>query len=149
MHTEAMPNIALVLKAEIARVARKEVRGQTTQLKKAISAHRSEIAALKRRTQELENQLRRLRSTSPRRASAESSDEAPANRRFSAKALATHRKKLGLSARECGLLIGTTGQSIYKWELGKASPRAKHLAAVDAFRRLNKKQAVERLNALG
>jgi hypothetical protein len=56
----AMPNIAALLKSEISRVARKEVRGETLALKKATRTYRSEIAALKRRTQELEHQLRRL-----------------------------------------------------------------------------------------
>jgi len=46
----AMPNIATLLKTEISRVARKELRGESQALKKAVSAHRSEIAALKRRT---------------------------------------------------------------------------------------------------
>ena len=55
-----MPNIASLLKSEISRVARKEVRGETLTLKKATSTHRSDIAALKRRLQALEQQLRRL-----------------------------------------------------------------------------------------
>ena len=55
-----MPNIATLLKSEISRVARKELRGETSALKKALSTQRSEIAALKRRTQALEQQLRRL-----------------------------------------------------------------------------------------
>jgi len=53
-----MPNIASILKEEIARVARKEVRRETTALKKSNVTHRSEIAALKRRATELERQLR-------------------------------------------------------------------------------------------
>jgi hypothetical protein len=55
-----MPNIASVLKSEISRVARKEVRGETTALKKSVGAYRGEIAALKRRTQALEEAVRRL-----------------------------------------------------------------------------------------
>jgi hypothetical protein len=53
-----MPNIATILKEEIARVARKEVRRETTALKKAAATYRSEIAALKRRAAETERQLR-------------------------------------------------------------------------------------------
>jgi hypothetical protein len=49
-----MPNIASVLKSEIARVARKEVRGEIQSLKKAVGTYRSEIADLKRRTKALE-----------------------------------------------------------------------------------------------
>jgi DNA repair exonuclease SbcCD ATPase subunit len=55
-----MPNIASILKSEIGRVARKEVRGETLGLKKAVVAYRAEIAALKRRTEALEQELNRL-----------------------------------------------------------------------------------------
>src|SRR3954470_10273862 len=56
---QLMPNIAAVLKTEISRVARKEVRSETQSLKKAGSTYRSEIAALKRRMQALELALRK------------------------------------------------------------------------------------------
>ena len=55
-----MPNIASILRDEISRVARKEVRSETAGLKKAVSAYRAEIAALKRRAQALEQELRFL-----------------------------------------------------------------------------------------
>ena len=55
-----MANIGSVLKSEIARVARKEVRGETQALKKSISQYRANIADLKRRTQALEKQIKRL-----------------------------------------------------------------------------------------
>ena len=54
-----MSNIASVLKEEISRISRKEIRRETSSLKKSSTTHRSEIAALKRRVQELERQLRR------------------------------------------------------------------------------------------
>jgi len=43
-----MPSIASVLKSEMVRVARKEVRGETLGLKKSVGTCRAEIAALKR-----------------------------------------------------------------------------------------------------
>src|SRR5436190_2968396 len=39
-----------------------------------------------------------------------------------------HRARL--SAAECALLLGASGQSVYNWEQGKARPQAKHLAAI-------------------
>ena len=44
-----MPNIASVLKDEISRISRKEIRRETSSLKKSSTSYRSEIAALKRR----------------------------------------------------------------------------------------------------
>jgi hypothetical protein len=55
-----MSNVATALKEEIARAARKEIRRETMSLKKASTAYRLEIAALKRRALEAERQRRRL-----------------------------------------------------------------------------------------
>ena len=146
-----MANIASLLKSEISRVARKEVRAETAGLKKALSSSRSEIAALKRRALALEAELRRLSKASGKAAgkAAAAGDAAPTRaQRFSAKGLVSQRKRLGLSAHECGLLVGASGQSIYNWEDGKARPRAKHLQALAALRGLGKKDAAARLSAL-
>jgi len=87
-----MPNIASMLKDEISRIARKEIRREVSGLRKAVTTYRSEIAALKRRSQELERALRSAaRRQTPPRAVADASD-AP-NLRFSAKGLATLRKR--------------------------------------------------------
>lgn len=141
-----MPNIAALLKSEISRVARKEQRGETAALKKALNTQRSEIAALKRRTLALERQLRRLSRASARSSPAPA--EAPssaATTRFSAKGLTAQRRRLGLSAAECGVLVGTSAQSIYNWESGKVRPRARHLAAIAALRTLGRKDAATHL----
>jgi DNA-binding transcriptional regulator YiaG len=144
-----MANIASLLKSEISRVARKEVRGETAGLKKAISGYRSEIAALKRRALALEAQVRRLGKAVSKAEPLAADDEAPARaQRFSPKGLASQRKRLGLSAQDCGLLVGASGQSIYNWEDGKARPRAKHLQALAALRAMGKKQAAARLDEL-
>jgi DNA-binding transcriptional regulator YiaG len=145
-----MPNIANVLKNEIARVARKAVRAETEGLKGTVSRQRAEIVALKRRTQELEQQLRRVGKGQAKAASAPpEDDDAEAGRhRFSAKGLASQRRRLGLSAEDFGLLLGVSGQSIYKWERGEAHPRASHLPAIAAARGLGKKAAAARLDEL-
>jgi DNA-binding transcriptional regulator YiaG len=144
-----MPNIANVLKNEIARVARKAVRAETEGLKGTVSRQRAEIVALKRRTQELEQQLRRVGKGQAKAAAAPPEDDAEAGRhRFSAKGLASQRRRLGLSAEDFGLLLGVSGQSIYKWERGEAHPRASHLPAIAAARGLGKKAAAARLDEL-
>ena len=139
-----MSNIASVLREEISRISRKEIRRETASLKKSSTTHRSEIAALKRRVQELERQLRRVGrggQSSPPPAANE--DSISPGTRFSARSMAAQRKRLGLSAAECGLLIGASAQSIYNWEEGKARPRAQHLPAIFALRNLGRRQASE------
>jgi DNA-binding transcriptional regulator YiaG len=136
-----MPNIAAVLKTEISRIARKEVRIETAYLKKAAASHRSDIADFKRRIQTLERQLRRSEKTRPDAAVVAGTNASPSKTRFSAKSLASQRKRLGLSAGDCGLLLGVSSQSIYNWEEGKARPQAKHLPALAALKNLGKKDA--------
>jgi DNA-binding transcriptional regulator YiaG len=141
-----MPNLASALKQEITRLARKELRAEVAGLKKMVTAHRSEIAALKRRVQLLERALRGLART--RAAPAAEAPAAPARIRFSAKGLAAQRRRLGLSVSDCGLLLGTSGQSIYNWEAGQIRPRAVHLPAIAALRTMGRREAVARLDAL-
>ena len=144
-----MPNIASLLKEEISRVARKEVRAETQGLKKAVAQYRSEIAALKRQGKELEQQLRQMRKAAGRGGAEPSMSEEPERKlRFRAKGFAEQRRRLGLSAAACGLLVGASGQSVYKWEQGKARPRASHLQAIAALRTMGKKEANARLAAL-
>ncbi len=144
-----MANFASTLKNEIARVARRELRAELQGLKKASASYRSEIARLKRRVAALEQQVRRLavrpRREAPAAAAAEESDQ---KLRFSAKGLASQRKRLGLSAEAFGALIGASGQSVYKWESGKIRPRARHLPRIAELRAMGKREAAARLQAL-
>jgi DNA-binding transcriptional regulator YiaG len=146
-----MANIATLLKSEISRVARKQVRVEIPNLKKAAAAQRAELGALKRRVQALEIELRRLLRSSAKasRAQGDEADKAPSpSLRFSAKGLASQRQRLELSAEDCGLLLGTSGQSVYNWEAGKARPRARYLPAIAALRAMGKKAAAAQLAAL-
>lgn len=142
-----MPNIASILKDEIARVARKVLRSEVEGLRKSVATHRTEIAALKKRAHTLELELRKL-SKSAVKTKPVIEEPAKESIRFSAKGLASHRKRLGLSANDCGLLIGASGQSIYNWEAGTARPRAAHLSAIAALKGMGKKEAVARLEAM-
>jgi DNA-binding transcriptional regulator YiaG len=142
-HNAIMPNIASVLKAEITRIARKELRAEIEGLKKTASSHRSDIAALKRRCQSLEQELRRFGKTLPKPAPASPGSDTETHLRFSAKGLASHRRRLELSADALGLLLGASGQSVYNWESGAARPRPAHMPAIAALRSLSKRQAAE------
>jgi len=142
-----MANIASVLKSEIARVARKEVRAEIESLKKASSQHRTAIASLRRQVVELEKLLKQAGRGAAVQAkvAAVASEETP--RRFSAARLAAHREKLGLSAAAYGKLIGMSGATIYLWEQGKSRPNAEQLQHLAAVRSMGKRAALERSSA--
>jgi DNA-binding transcriptional regulator YiaG len=143
-----MPNLAAFLKSEIARIARKETKGELQTLRRAVMQHRSDVAALKRRVGALEQQVKRLSKASSK-ANPEPEGESQNGRlRFSAKGFASQRHRLGLSAEECGALIGASALSVYNWEKGKVRPRDAHLPAIAALRKMGKKEATARLEAL-
>lgn len=144
-----MTNIATLLKSEISRVARKEVRAELLQLKKASTQYRSDIAAMKRSILNLEGQIKRLgKSGASKPASAPADDESSTRLRFSAKGFASQRKRLGLSAVQMASLLGVSDQSVRKWEEGKAHPRAGQLPAIATVRKMGKIQAAARLDEL-
>ena len=145
-----MPNIAAVLKTEIARIARKEVRSQTEEIRKSSAQYRSHIAALRKRIDELERQLKRVGKSAGRSApaAAAESDDEGTSRRFSATRLAAQRRKLGLSAADFATLLGVSGQSVYQWEHGESRPRARQLEAIAAVRGIGKREAAARLAKL-
>ena len=136
-----MTNIASALKAEIARVARKEIRAEIEGLKKASAQQRTVIAQLRRELALLQKALKegqRLAAAQALAAGRESSSSEPVGsieddgtpRRFSAKRLAAHRTKLGLSAADYGKLVAISGATIYNWEQGKTRPSPEQVQAL-------------------
>ena len=137
-----MPNIQSLLKSEISRITRKEIRAETDSLKKSSSQYRSQIVALKRQMAALERLLHKL-SKGAKAAPADKGVQARASDglRFRAEGFGAHRKRLGLSAAQAGALLGVSAISVYHWESGKSKPRSSHMPRIAAFRNLSKKQA--------
>lgn len=65
-----------------------------------------------------------------------------------AKAIASLRRRLGLSAESFGRLLDTSGQSVYNWEAGKAIPRGVTAAKLASLRTVGKKAVAAHLAAL-
>jgi DNA-binding XRE family transcriptional regulator len=140
-----MPNIASILKEEISRVARKEVRAETQSLKKSSAHYRGEIAALKRTVQSLERLVVRLSKGEAVVSAPTAVSTGPkAVQRFSAARMVALRKRLDLSAAEAGRLLGVSALTVYNWEKG-TKPRATHLPAIAGLRALSKAQARRKL----
>jgi DNA-binding transcriptional regulator YiaG len=143
-----MPNIGTLLKQEISRLCRREIRREVGTVKKASAAYRHDIAELKRQVTALER-----KSTVLAKRTATAVGNAPATLpdrpvRFVAKGLRSLRTRLGLSAKQLSLLLGVSEQSVYNWETKKATPRKEQLAAIIGMRNLGKREAQQRLDAM-
>jgi len=134
-----LANIASVFKEEITRLARKELRSETESLKKASALYRSEIAALKRRTLSLEQQLARLEKSASKNTVAQVNPEETTKARFTAKGFKTLRQRLGLTAEAIGTLLGVSAQTIYNWEAGNTSPREQQMVRIVMLRGMGKR----------
>jgi DNA-binding transcriptional regulator YiaG len=140
-----MPNIGAMLKQEIARLSRREVRSVTETTRKAGAQHRRHIAALRRQVAKLERQVAVLQRQRLGAAPAASSTASGPKMRFVAKGLKSQRARLGLSAADYGKLVGVTAQSVYNWERGDATPRGDQLARIASLRAIGKREATARL----
>jgi DNA-binding transcriptional regulator YiaG len=141
-HARGTNNVATItslLKSEITRLARKEIRGETAALKKATARYRTEIAALKRRIAALEQQAGRAARAGRLAPAVQPAPDVTAKVRFSAKGFKTLRQRLELSAEAAGRLLDVSAQTIYNWEAGKASPRGEQRTRIAVLRGMGKR----------
>jgi hypothetical protein len=138
--------MASVLKNEISRLARKEIKAQTDALRKASSSYRRDIAELKRQVAVLSRQVKKA--GGKQGVDTSNDDDAGTSSRFSAKGLKSLRARLGLSAADFGKLSGASAQSVYNWENGKTTPRASQVAGIVPLRSIGKREAQAQLEAL-
>lgn len=144
-----MPNIGTVLKQEITRLARRELRAELLAIKKASAQYRHAIAALKSKVGDLEKQVAHFERRAGKGASTPAPESSGTPVRFGAKGLKALRARLGLSAAELGKVLGVTGQSVYNWELGNARPRAEQIQKIVALRAVGKRDIKKYLEQLG
>jgi len=138
-----MPDVAAVLRQEITRLARKEIRQQIAPIKKAQTELRRRNSELRREVADLHRAVKRLEKQPSTPDAPETSPDTIV--RFSPRWVVADRKRLGLSAGDYGRLVGVSAQTIYSWENGKSRPKGERLAAWAAIRGLGKRAARERL----
>jgi DNA-binding transcriptional regulator YiaG len=141
-------NIGRVLRDEIVRLCRREIRHQISGLQRVSRTHRRDIAALKRQQAALDRVAKELTKRLQKRIDP-AKIESTAPLRFRADGFSALRKRLGLSAEQMGKLLGVSGQSVYAWEHKRSTPRRSQLPAIAAARSMGKREAIVRLATQG
>ncbi len=144
-----MSNLAAVMKDEIRRLARKEIKAETATTKRSVAQHRKDITALKRQIRDLTREVAYLRRQEKKRVRTAPAPEAAAALRFSPGWVEAHRHRLQLSAADYAQLVGVSALTIYNWEKGKTKPGRQQLAAWAEVRTLGKRDALMRLEMNG
>ncbi len=145
-----MPDIASVLKEEMRRLARSEVKKEIAPLKKRIQALRKTIAQQREHTAKLEKKISQAagRAAKTPDVAAPIAGEQVSSARITVASIRAQRKRLRLSQREMGLLLDVSSMAISRWELGQAKPRGKNRDAFIVLRGMGRPQAKERLEEL-
>jgi DNA-binding transcriptional regulator YiaG len=146
-----MPNITSILRSEISRIARREIKSESDALKKSNSRYRADIAQLKRQVAALEQQVRKLEKVSTK-ASSPSPKESPSPdglaTRFSASGLKKLRERLELSAPTLATILGVSSQSVYNWEQGTSRPGKDMVTNISILKKMGKREVQQRLAAM-
>lgn len=157
-----MTSFADSLKKEIARVARKELREEIAAMRKTSTAHRSEIAALKKQLKAVQAHVNRTNRNQGKgkvekvrvaeRAVQESSAvqiKGKPGRKvvFTSERLKAQRARLGFTQEQMAKLLEVSSLSIWKWESGGASPRASRVPQILERLALGKREAESQIAA--
>jgi DNA-binding transcriptional regulator YiaG len=142
-----MGKVETVLKAEIARLSRRETRRLMT---KPVE----EIRRLRRRVAELAGEVRALkaarveeRARSKMRAATETVAGGQATTiRMTARLIRSLRNRLGISQAELAKLVGVSTVAVGQWESGHSRPRSESKARIAALRSVGRRE-VKRLLA--
>jgi DNA-binding transcriptional regulator YiaG len=150
-----MPNLSQILKAEIARLSRKEIRASVAPLRKLNFTLKRTVAELKKKVAALESSGKRLATMQSeiREKTNESAvaQVADGKLRVTSKTIKSLRNKLGLSQESFAALLGVSGQSVYIMERkgGKLRLRSATLAKFTSLRGIGKREALRRVEELG
>jgi DNA-binding transcriptional regulator YiaG len=149
-----MSNVVEVLKAEIARISKREAKSATqgigksnVWLRKSVADLRKRVVLLEKANKGLAAAMKKYHMAQPQLPDAEEGKRA----RFTSRGIRALRKKLGLSQADFGKLLGTTPGSVHLWEKkdGTLNLRDKTKAAILPIRGLGAREAKEKLEELG
>ncbi len=139
-----MSDIKAVLKEMIARIARHEIKIKVTPLNRNIKelklAGRQMQKIIARQQKELSALSKNIL---PEDTITTLSPESLEGKRLSPKLISALRRKLKLSRKDFAQLIGTTSNTVFLWENGKAKPRSAAKARIISIRGLGKRQVKE------
>lgn len=136
-----MNKLQTILKDEITRLARREVRKAVTPLLAAIKRLKAADATLKA-------EIVALKQSSAAKTAVPSpsvTDAELKSARFSGGLIRKLRKRLGLTASQMAKLVGVSTFSIHAWESGKTRPKLESQKALVALRKMSKSQARKRV----
>ena len=134
-----MAKIESIIKSEIQRLAKHEVRSVYRPLRKEVWGLKLKLSNLIKNFAVLDRMAKGLAKTKSTEPKLEASPEEVKASRLTPERIAGLRKKLGISQRKFGILMGASLGAVQSWEKGKFKPQGEKKAALVAMRKLRKR----------
>ena len=140
-----MAKLESIIKSEIQRLAKHEVRSVYRPLRKEVWGLKLKLSNLIKNFTVLDRLAKDASKGKIPEPKLEASAEEVKASRLTPERIAGLRKKLGLSQRELGVLVGATTGAVLSWEKGKFRPQGEKKAALVALRKVWKRDVKKML----
>jgi len=130
-----------MIKSEIVRLAKREIRKIARPLSRDVRSMRSTVSQLRKTVLALQRLTARQESESRKeKVLLEATPEEVKKSRFSPRLIHTLRKRLRITQKEMATLTGVTIGAIYQWEQGIFEPRGQKKGMLVALRKLGRRE---------
>jgi len=134
-----MGKLESTIKSEIQRLAKREIRSTFIPFRREVRTMRLKLSGLFKNFSALNRLTKDQLQKVPKKGLEATPEEVKASR-LTPERIRGLRKKLGISMRELGLLIGVTTWAVLMWEKGKFKPKAEKKAALVALKKFRKRE---------
>lgn len=143
-----MGKVEAIIKSEIVRLAKREMKKVATPLRKDVRILKSMVSQLRKTLSDLEGfvafQRKEWKKSIPLRATSEEVETS----RLSPKLIQSLRRRLGLSKRDLAHITGVTPLAVYQWESGIFKPKKEKKEILVALRKLGRRDAKKLLEGI-
>ncbi len=134
-----MGKIEAIIKSEIVRLAKREVRKISVPLGREVRVLKNTVSKLRKTVLVLERFTALQKRESEKKISFEATPEEVGASRLSPRLIRSLRKRLGISQRELARLTGVTPLAVYQWETGTFKPKKEKKAMLVGLRKLGRR----------
>jgi len=136
-----MGKVEGIIKSEILRLAKREIRKISVPLGRDVRSLKSVVSQIRKTVMALERfATQQQKELSKRKVPLEVTSEEIKISRFSPRLIRSLRKRLGVTQRELAILCGVTVGAIHQWESGMFKPRGEKKGMIVALRKLGRRE---------
>jgi DNA-binding transcriptional regulator YiaG len=141
-----MGKVESIIKSEIIRLAKREMRKITVPMRHDVRSLKSTVSQLRKTVSTLEKfAVRQDIARAGEKTRLQAPPEEVASSRFSPRLIRALRKRLGLSQKKLAALAGVTVGAIYQWEKGIFEPRDDKKGVIVALRKMGRRDVKDLL----